>query len=623
MAKQFKGIAAEFINAMKTQFIGQGADPNKIIVQDLFSYSPSEKQNNMPSIKSNSLNLMAADSVDSRKIISTLLSVYNNKIEDKRALLTQARELFYTDIVQTVVDIMIDDGFNSFQNEKEEFKIEYVLDDDDLQNLGEEYQSQIQNIIDDFVSKFALKARVAEIVPELLRDGEYAFGILFDTENKKGITEIVDDFDVINLLPFYENNKLALVIYQNKNQDENSTVSPWIDFNDSDNAPTMYKPDNIVFFRLNGPTKFKISMKEFYNTEFKKMFHAKTGIRLPKYIRTSLPIYASALDKLKRLKIMENVSTVLDLNDVLKPEIVHVTVPANTSPIEVDQIIRDYERHLNDMSGLTEADTLDLGTLAAQANRRKVLPQWMDTKGTLTSASINQAAKGQAAWESIDKLRNLIALSIGIPPFYINISATPAGKAETIKLYSRYTRKLTSLQKTLADGIKDILMIHLEHCGFNINRDNLNVSFKALTSADAMDDTDLLLGLVNAISDMWVALDKITSSDSNKLIIDDEQFKAFFDRCTSTYLNISNIIRIDEDKFEDVEGEDGGGDDSGFEPSPSSSSSSSSGSSSVDININDNTGESSGFSGEEVVDDFVANSTDIGVEGAEPAIEEI
>lgn len=619
MAKHFKGIAADFINAMKTQFIGQGADPNKIIVQDLFSYAPSENTN-VPTVKPNALSITGADSVDSRKIISTLLSVYNDKIEDKRVLLTQARELFYTDIIQTVVDIMIDDGFNSFQNEKEEFKIEYILDDDDLQNLGEEYQNQIQNLIDDFVSKFALKSRVAEIVPELLRDGEYAFGILFDPQNKKGITEIVDDFDVINLLPFYENNKLALVIYKNQHDDDNnSTVSPWIDFNSNDNAPVMYKADNIVFFRLNGPTKFKIKMDAFYNNEFKKLFHEKTGIRLPKYIRTSLPIYAGAMDKLKRLKIMENVSTVLDLNDVLKPEIVHVTVPANTSPIEVDTIIRDYERHLNDMSGLTEADTLDLQTLAAQANRRKVLPQWMDTKGTLTSAGINQAAKGQAAWDSIDKLRNLIALSIGIPPFYINISANPAGKAETIKLYSRYTRKLTALQKTLADGIKDILMIHLEHCGFNINRDNLRVSFKALTSADAMDDTDLLLGLVNAISDMWVALDKITSSDNNNLTIDDEQFKAFFDRCTSTYLNISNILRIDEAKFDSVDGEDN---ESGFEPSsptPSSSSLSKPESPSVDININDN----KGFSGEEVVDDFVANSADIGVEGAEPATEEI
>ena len=45
MAKQFKGIAKDFINAMKTSFIGQGADPNKIIVQDLFTYAPKPQTN--------------------------------------------------------------------------------------------------------------------------------------------------------------------------------------------------------------------------------------------------------------------------------------------------------------------------------------------------------------------------------------------------------------------------------------------------------------------------------------------------------------------------------------------------------------------------------------------------
>ena len=626
--KKFKGIAADFIQAMKTQFIGQGADPNRIIVQDLFTYNPPKQQgglqNNSFALKTNTLDEMRAHSLEDRNIISALLSVYNDKISDKRAVLTQARNLFNTDIIQTVIDVMIDDGFNSFQNEKEEFKIEYTLDDDDLDNLGEEYQNQVQKLIDDFVSKFALKSRIAEIVPELLRDGEYAFGILFDTEDKKGITDIIDDFDVINLLPFYENDKLAFVINQNNFTEDNNKNSTYVaSFNGDDSKPVAYKPDNIVFFRLHNTNRLRINMSAFYNSEFRKTFQTRTGLKLPKYVRSALPIYYGAIPLLNRLKIMENVSTVLDLNDILKPEIVHVTVPENTSSVEAEQIIRDYERHLNDMSGLTDVSDLDLGTLAAQANRRKVLPMWMDTKGTLTSAAVNQAAKGQAAWESIDKLRNLIALSIGIPPFYINISSNPVGKAETIKLYSRYTRKLTSLQKTLADGIKDILLIHLEHCGFKINRDNLNISFKALTSADALDDTDLLLGLINAISDMYEALHKITQGEDNKFVLDDEQFKAFFDRCTSTYLNISNLIRIDEDKFDNIDGEDSGDDDSaGFTPSePSSSRREQPESPSVDININDNAGGES--NGDEIYADFVANSNDIGVPGTEPAIEEI
>ena len=75
---------------------------------------------------------------------------------------------------------------------------------------------------------------------------------------------------------------------------------------------------------------------------------------------------------------MENVSTVLDLSEVLRPGIVTVSVPTNTSGPEAKQIIRDYERQLNDNTGLSNTDELDISTLAAQANRIKVLPQWFD-----------------------------------------------------------------------------------------------------------------------------------------------------------------------------------------------------------------------------------------------------
>ena len=614
MAKQWKGLAADFINAIKTQFIGQGANPNDIIVQDLFNYNPpSNEGRGIFKNKSNALNEFAAMSKEERAIFSSLLAVYNENITTKREVLTQARNLFDMDIIQTVIDVMIDDGFNSFQNEKEEFKIEYVLDQEDLDNLGEEYQEQIQNEIDEFVEKFSLKAKIADIVPELLRDGEYAFGVLF--ENKKGITEIVDDFDVINMLPFYEGEKLAFVINQNNFNDKNSTTLNITDWQKvGQDAPVAYKPDNIVFFRLKGPTKLRINMSNFYDTEFKKTFKEKTGINLPKYVRTALPIYYGAIRTLNRIKIMENVTTVLDLMDILKPEIVQVAVPTNTSSVEANQIIRDYERHLNE-STLVEGDNFDVSTLAAQANRRKVLPQWYDTKGTLTSAGINQSSKGQGAWDALDRLRNLAALGIGIPPFYVNISGTPIEKAQIIKLYSRYTRKLTSLQKSLGDGVKDFLMIHLKQKGFNISRSNLSVKFKAITSGDSLDDTDMLVGLVAGIGDLYKALDEITASENNNLALDNEQFKQLFDDLTGKYLNISNLLKIDDNKFNNVDGEEGG-----FEPigSPGDHSREPASAPGGGMNI-----EVSSGGEEEAYNDFVADSNDIGLPGTEPAIEEI
>ena len=621
MPKQFKGLAADFVSAMKAYFIGKGANPNDIIVQDLYNYSSPNTSNStlkqLTSLKGGNgiLDEMAAMSPEDRSIIQTLLAVYNENIQTKREILTQARNLFETsDIVKIVIDVMIDDGFNGFQNEKEEFKIEYILEDDELEDLGEEFQQQVQNHIDEFVDKFALKTRVAEIIPELLRDGEYAFGVLFDENNKKGITDIIDDLDVINLIPFYENNKLAFVINQNNFQDQQKSNTFLGNFGFDEEKPIAYKPDNIVFFRLDGNTKKRINMSCFYNTEFKKLFYTKTGIRLPKYVRIALPIFYNAIGYLNRLKIMDNVASVLDLNDILKPEIVTVNVPTNTDAKEANKIVKNFERQLNDMSLLQDGE-LDFSTLCAQANRRKVLPVWMDTKGTVTSAGINQSAKGQGAWEATDKLRNLIALDIGVPPYYVNVSGQPMEKSQTIKLYSRYTRKLTALQKSVAEGIKDFLMIDLEHCGLNVSRANLSVKFKAITSGDTLDDTDMLVALATGLGDLYKALDEITSSDHNNLVLDDDQFKQLYDDITGKYLNVSNLIRVDEFKFNNVDGADGE-----FTPIGSPSPRETGGSSGPDVNVNVNT--SSG-GGEESYADFVDASNDIGVPGTEPAIEEI
>lgn len=618
MEKQFKGIAQQFVNAIKTQFIGMGAKADDIIVQDLYSYqSPNSSSGAIKGMlqSKNVLDELATMSTEDRNIISSILSVYNDHIATKREILTQARNLFDTsDIIQTLVDVMIDDGFNSFQNENEEFKILYELDGEELETLGEEYQEQIQNIIDEFVEKFDIKARTAGIVPELIRDGEFAFGVIFDEKNQKGITEITDDLDVINLLPFYNNSRLAFVINQNNlPQEQTNSNTAFMAAYNTNEKPVAYKPDNIVFFKLNGKTQ-RINMSNFYNTEFKKLFYEHTGIKLPKFVRTSLPLYYSAMKNLNRLKLMENVSTVTDVSDILKPEIVHVTVPTNTSPKEAQQIVKNYERQLNDVSGFQTDDSFDLNTLTAQANRRKVMPQWIDTKGQLQSASVNQSNKGAGAWDAVDKLRNLIALNIGIPPFYINVSGQPIDKAQIIKLYSRYTRKLTALQKSLADGIKDLIMIHLEHMGINISRSNLVIKFKSITSGDTLDDTDMLVGLVTGISDLYKALDEITASEHNNLVLDNDQFKELFDDITGRYLNISNLIKVDENKFENMDGEDGA-----FEPigspgdhSPEPITGPSGGSMASTIAAND-----------AAYNDFAAESANIGVPGTETATEEI
>jgi hypothetical protein len=117
---------------------------------------------------------------------------------------------------------------------------------------------------------------------------------------------------------------------------------------------------------------------------------------------------------------------------------------------------------------------------------------------------------------------------------------------------------------------------------------------------------------------MFEALSKITSADNNRLILDDEQFKDFFDRLTSTYMNTANLIRIDDEKFENIDGEDDGG-GSDFVPSGPMRKKDDS-SPSIEIN---NTNTTSSSEPDTSYADFVADSMDIGLPGTEPNVEEI
>ena len=71
MAKrQFKGFAKDFINAMKLQFIGKGADPNEIFVQDLYNYETPKTSNSMLAVllKKNK-NIFNSISPENRRIV--------------------------------------------------------------------------------------------------------------------------------------------------------------------------------------------------------------------------------------------------------------------------------------------------------------------------------------------------------------------------------------------------------------------------------------------------------------------------------------------------------------------------------------------------------------------------
>ena len=549
--RKYPGFVKQWINNMKTAFIQRGADPNEVVTKDLLDYN----QNRGVSATNKNL------SVTSNKILGKLLSIFNTHIAGKQEVLTQSRELFDTDVVQTIIDVVINDAFNSFVNIEDEFKIEFDPDDE---NISEEFKEQVQSKIDDLVDRFDLKNQIADIVPELLRDGEFAFGIVL--EPGEGIKDIVDDLDVANLLPFYNGNKLAFIMKQPECDQMNG-------------KPLLYRAENVIYFRLKYFTKQRVDLRidgSLTNDQLRKKFYEETKLYLPRFLRICKPFYYSALKLIARLGVLELVGTVQELNQVTRRDIINLNVPQNTTPREASAIVNDYEKILNGPDNDLDSDRLDVATLTNYNTKRIILPQWSDGKGTLSLSDVNSGTNDRSAGtrDSISFVRSLIALSVGVPGFYVSLSEQALDKTQTLKLYTRYVRKLSSLQKSIADGCIDFVQADLKACNIFVEDKSIKVRFKTLTSADSLDETDITVGTIEGLNNIFKNLVEIEDARPD-LKVSSEVFKKIFDTQTRKYLGFTDLLQYIENvkPSDEFEGEnDDVDDDVDFESDYSSTS---------------------------------------------------
>ena len=549
--RKYPGFVKQWISNMKTAFIQRGADPNEVVTKDLLDYN----QNRGVSATNKNL------SVTSNKVLGKLLSIFNTHIAGKQEVLAQSRELFDTDVVQTIIDVVVNDAFNSFVNIEDEFKIEFDPDDE---NISEEFKEQVQSKIDDLVDRFDLKNQIADIVPELLRDGEFAFGIV--VEPGKGIKDIVDDLDVANLLPFYNGNKLAFIMRQPESDQMNG-------------RPLVYRAENVIYFRLKYFSKQRVDLRidgSLTNDQLRKKFYDETKLYLPRFLRICKPFYYSALKLIARLGVLELVGTVQELNQVTRRDIINLNVPQNTSPREASAIVNDYEKILNGPDNDLDSDRLDVATLTNYNTKRIILPQWSDGKGTLSLSDVNSGTNDRSAGtrDSISFVRSLIALSVGVPGFYLSLSEQALDKTQTLKLYTRYVRKLSSLQKSIADGCVDFVQSDLKANNIFVEDRSIKVRFKTLTSADSLDETDITVGTIEGLNNIFKNLVEIEDARPD-LKVSSEVFKKIFDTQTRKYLGFTDLLQYIENvkPSDEFEGEnDDVDDDLDFESDYSSSS---------------------------------------------------
>ncbi len=274
---------------------------------------------------------------------------------------------------------------------------------------------------------------IKDIAPDLVMNGEYTLAMEVD---KTGVTDIKDSVSQEKIVAFYEKGYPSQFLVEGKND------------------IIIAKPIEYAHFVM-GEFKMRLKVSGFLDEKkFKKVQD-----KLPSYARVGKPLFYGTASKITELQLLEALVPAAKLSEITRGSIVGVSVPGSTSPDKAFEIARKYEQIFNGSQGLDHVNgDISITDVIAVAGRVKALPVFSDKGGIDPIGDAKNNRSVDDILGTINDLRNVICTSIGFPP---ELLFGGDSKAELLKRYARYLRRLKSVQTALAMGIKQICLAHL------------------------------------------------------------------------------------------------------------------------------------------------------------------
>lgn len=446
--------------------------------------------------------------------LQSLLRETLYQVDTKRKMMKALYDLRGNDIVQTIIDVFIDDGLVS-SNDNKIFNIKYK---------GETQQEVIQDCLDKFVKQQKLDRTVLDFIDEAILYGEYM--LPFHHEKGKGVYQILDNADMLDLLAVYEGQEKVCFLHKKNNVIEE------------------LPKDTYIHFVLSN-RKVRVEVKDQFN-------YSNDTYQLSQYIKVGKSIIFPVINKLKQLETLEMANLALDLKKILAPVVVMVGMPDNTQTKDIGEIVETYEglikkvyKNLGNMGSLKPEDLMNIAADVV------VLPSIGNTKGSIQTLTVDSDKESNA--EKEEMLRKIVALTIGMPFYYLSLLGEQGmSRLESLKLFARYSRKLNNLQDCIIEGIKELLMIHLKDLGYFIDEDDLHVGMRQITNVELLDSMEYLVALITALQDLLSIINSINDNPNINIGVDSEKLLSFFNKLFSEFPDCENLL-VFKDKTENSE----------------------------------------------------------------------
>jgi len=402
-------------------------------------------------------------------------------------LLGQLREIRYKPITQTTIDVIIDDGFYSNANLE---VYQMVCKDKAKAKQAEERMKKT-------MKRFKTQQATLELLPELILFGEYLMPFEYDKEGKKeGITYVGNTARLEDVLPLYDGQDLKCFLKRTWNPKE----------------PVIEEPkDKYVHFCMPGE-RIPIEV-----TDDSKGFLEKYNLK--ETLKMGKSLFIPLIDLIKQLESLEATTLALMLRNIVVPVIAGVTIPSGTPPKELREIKEYYQRifedifrNVGDVANLQSQDIVNL------ASKMEFVPIYTDGKGSMDVISLHESKDLNP--ENVNNIKQSISQTAGVPYYYYSSIETKENRLETLKVHSRYSKRLNEFQMAVKLGWQYFHWMDLKHAGIDVDIDDLECLVKEIVNIDTLDNLEYIVGAGVAVRELYDVAQAIAENEELNLGLD-------------------------------------------------------------------------------------------------------
>jgi hypothetical protein len=376
----------------------------------------------------------------------------------------------------------------------------------------------IQKELDDLKKRIGLDQLIENIAPDLLAYGEYTLATKIHKRNSKTVKNDLGDGE-------YEKTEDGKGIVDVKDIVEQGTVvsltqdgntEGYIVYDEGLGKIEVKETADFIKFSMGG-TRVKIETNQVLPIEQIRNPIVKEIVdNIPRFIRMGKSQIYSVIPKIKELEILEKLVPATKINKLSQGNLVGMNLPENYNLEEAMAAVQRIEGMINKKISVDPVNSeITVESILSVAGKTKVIPLFGE-KGRLEQMDFRDSEPDDLLQASKD-IRELILDSVGIPSELV-FKSEGDSKTDILKRYAKYLRKLKLLQKTIANGVKQIAFIHLANKDIKFNEEEINIKFNnnlvEIDNLDKLEHADITLSLLGNVRDFF-----------NELVMEDSPYK--------------------------------------------------------------------------------------------------